>query len=319
MAGRIARGRKFMTVFPWHQLRFTEHSMAHSNGKKVHFAISQNRASSAGKTIVFMHGVLRNWRSFYPLFEELADQYRLVSLDFRGHGLSEFRPNAYRVIDYVEDAVAIAGSQPGPVVLVGHSLGGMVALATCAILKDHVSSAVLEDPPFSTMGQRLQGTSLHGYFCGVASLLNAAENASKELDGSRRIETIYERFSEMVVGQRPDGTPIRIRDQRDEYARRFAAEAFANLDLSVLAPICECRWMDGYLLEQLVAEIHPRTNIFSLQANQLMGGMLVDRDIDTIRKALAGRYHHFYFEQAGHSIHWQEPKAVAELVRRALQ
>ncbi len=319
MAGRIARGRKTMTVFPWHQLRFTEQSMTHANGKEIHYAISQNNASPANKTIVFMHGVLRTWRSFYPLFQELADEYRLISLDFRGHGQSEFRPNAYRVIDYVEDAVAIAGSQPGPVVLVGHSLGGMVALAACATLKEHVYSAVLEDPPFSTMGQRLRGTGLHDYFCGVASMLNAVETESQDWNASDRIETIYKRFSEMVVGQRPDGTLVRIRDQRDEAARRFAAEAFAKLDLSVLTPICECRWLDGYFLEQLLSEVHPKTRIFSLQANPQLGGMLVDRDADSIRAALTDRNHHFYFEQAGHSIHWQFPNAVAELVRRACE
>jgi len=58
----------------------------------------------------------------------LLDGLRVVSLDLRGHGLSEHRPT-YRYDDYVDDLVGLLdelGLERAPIA--GHSLGGYVAL-----------------------------------------------------------------------------------------------------------------------------------------------------------------------------------------------
>ena len=80
---------------------------------------------------------------------ELAHEYQMLAVDLRGHGLSSNPDHGYNwADDFSEDVVALI-SHLGlkDVVLVGHSLGAMVAIPTAAKLPDVVSGVVLEDPP----------------------------------------------------------------------------------------------------------------------------------------------------------------------------
>ncbi len=74
-----------------------------------------------------MHGLTCNaeyWLRVRPLLERL----RVISLDLRGHGLSEHR-DSYSYADYEGDLLAlIDGLGLGSVPVAGHSLGGYVAL-----------------------------------------------------------------------------------------------------------------------------------------------------------------------------------------------
>jgi pimeloyl-ACP methyl ester carboxylesterase len=87
-------------------------------------------------TVVFVHGYALSLRSFYyqraALTEKFGDRVRLVFYDQRGHGLSgagvpggatidQLGRDLYTVIDAVVPT--------GPIVLVGHSMGGMSLLS----------------------------------------------------------------------------------------------------------------------------------------------------------------------------------------------
>jgi pimeloyl-ACP methyl ester carboxylesterase len=65
-----------------------------------------------------------------PLSEHLPDDFRLVMMDFRGHGASDTPEDPFTFEDLVEDLEALLDrlDVQNPV-LVGHSLGGMVAMA----------------------------------------------------------------------------------------------------------------------------------------------------------------------------------------------
>lgn len=263
-----------------------------------------------GPTILFLHGVTRSWRSFYTLLPALSPSFRLVCLDFRGHGRSDpASPEAYRVVDYVADALAVLahlaerGAQDS-VVLHGHSLGAMVALAAAARAPARVRAVVLEDPPFSTMGERLPSTPLGRYFRGVRECLRSTRHGDAL--------ALYEAFSDLVVGEDARGEPVRVRDQRDETSRRFSAESLAALDPAVLEPVVEGQWLDGYDLEALAGEV--RCPVTLLQADLAQGGMLTDSDVRLLTARLGARLRLRGFPGAGHSIHWTRPlEALAEL------
>ena len=74
-----------------------------------HINISQN-SNDSRDAILFLHGVTRNWRSFYPLFDELNNVFNLMSIDFRGHGLSGRTSGSYLVTDYIGDVLALLKS-----------------------------------------------------------------------------------------------------------------------------------------------------------------------------------------------------------------
>ncbi|HXM89356.1 MAG TPA: alpha/beta hydrolase [Candidatus Acidoferrum sp.] len=87
----------------------------------------------AARTIVLLHGNSANAWWWEPLARAIAPEYRLLALDQRGHGDSEWaRPVAYSPSDYASDIarfvqhIATSGEKP---VVVGHSMGGLNVLA----------------------------------------------------------------------------------------------------------------------------------------------------------------------------------------------
>jgi pimeloyl-ACP methyl ester carboxylesterase len=88
------------------------------------------RTAGQGFPIVFVHGFtgnLRNWALTAPV---VARAYRTISLDLRGHGESgaSQRPDAYRLSALAEDVFELLRLlEVDSCVLVGHSMGGMVA------------------------------------------------------------------------------------------------------------------------------------------------------------------------------------------------
>jgi len=99
----------------------------------VDLYVELNGPADAALTVVFVHGYALNQDAWHYQRRDLTDLGRLVFFDQRGHGRSmrgrperstidQLGEDLYRVID----AVAGDGS---PVVLVGHSMGGMTVLA----------------------------------------------------------------------------------------------------------------------------------------------------------------------------------------------
>lgn len=101
-----------------------------------------------GAPVVFLHGVSGSMRTYAWLPEEITEGRRIVRVDLRGHGRSEPAPGAYDVDRYAEDVVALLRETVGrPAVLVGHSLGGVVAWWVAQKHPELVTAAFLEDPP----------------------------------------------------------------------------------------------------------------------------------------------------------------------------
>jgi esterase len=98
--------------------------------------------------ILLLHGIISSSRTWDWIVPRLADRYRLLRLDFRGHGASDRTPGRYQPAGYLADAVAACGAIGRPVIVIGHSLGGITAATLAQNHPDLVTTAVLEDAPF---------------------------------------------------------------------------------------------------------------------------------------------------------------------------
>ena len=96
----------------------------------------------APRTIILLHGTTANAWWWEPVARAIAPEYRLLALDQRGHGDSEWaRPAAYSPADYANDIarfVAHEAANESKPVVVGHSMGGLNVLA---FARSHPESA----------------------------------------------------------------------------------------------------------------------------------------------------------------------------------
>ncbi|HEV8298461.1 MAG TPA: alpha/beta hydrolase [Acidimicrobiales bacterium] len=85
-----------------------------------------------GPGLVFVHGWCGDHTAFTPQIEHFACTHRVVVPDLRGHGESE-PADSYGVADFAEDVAWLTRTLglDRPVVI-GHSLGGMVAVEAAA-------------------------------------------------------------------------------------------------------------------------------------------------------------------------------------------
>jgi pimeloyl-ACP methyl ester carboxylesterase len=96
--------------------------------------------------VVLLHGVTLRSEDWENIFPRLATRYRAIAYDARGHGKSG-RAARYALDDLVADLLRIIKEiARGPVILVGHSIGGATALVAAAREPSLVRGLVLEDP-----------------------------------------------------------------------------------------------------------------------------------------------------------------------------
>jgi pimeloyl-ACP methyl ester carboxylesterase len=87
--------------------------------------------------LVLVHGVRDHARSWDLVAEAFAGRYRVLAPDLRGHGDSQWA-GFYPTENYVFDLAELAERLP-PFALIGHSLGGNVALRYAALFPEKVT------------------------------------------------------------------------------------------------------------------------------------------------------------------------------------
>jgi pimeloyl-ACP methyl ester carboxylesterase len=127
------------------------------------------RAGSGKPELLFIPGWCCDHTAFQPQFDHFAPAHAVTALDLRGVGRSEVPDEGYSIPELADDVAAFCAElgleKP---VLVGHSLGGMIAVELGARYPSLPSALVLVDPgpidplPASTdffrgLAERLEG------------------------------------------------------------------------------------------------------------------------------------------------------------------
>jgi pimeloyl-ACP methyl ester carboxylesterase len=113
--------------------------------------------------IVCLPGLTRNARDFEPVADRYAGTWRVLSLDFRGRGLSEYdpKPENYAPPTYAADVLGLFDEIGiDRAVLFGTSLGGLVTMILAAAAHGRIAGAMLNDigPEIDQAGiERIRG------------------------------------------------------------------------------------------------------------------------------------------------------------------
>jgi pimeloyl-ACP methyl ester carboxylesterase len=96
---------------------------------------------AAAPAVVMVHGGLENARAWDQTARALAGKWRVIAVDQRGHGESDWaNGGAYAVLDFASDLAALfeqVGLERAAVV--GHSLGGATVTCFAALYPEKVS------------------------------------------------------------------------------------------------------------------------------------------------------------------------------------
>ncbi len=119
-------------------LRGVPHTVETDDGVLLHVEVDAGTSASP-LTVVFTHGYALNQDSWHFQRRELAGRARLVFWDQRSHGRSGRAPEGSVTFERLGRDLADVIDQvapDGPLVLVGHSMGGMTVLAMANVRPD---------------------------------------------------------------------------------------------------------------------------------------------------------------------------------------
>ncbi|RRR74513.1 MAG: alpha/beta hydrolase [Candidatus Viridilinea halotolerans] len=107
-----------------------------------------------GRPVVFLHGWLGSWRYWFPTMEVVAEHFRTYSFDFWGFGESRRKQTQESIQAYSDQITRFLDALGmDQVILVGHSMGGMVALKTALSYPERICGV-------ATVGAPINGDSL---------------------------------------------------------------------------------------------------------------------------------------------------------------
>lgn len=141
---------------------YTDQYFTNPDGLKQHYR-DYNLASEEAPVILCMPGLTRNARDFEEIAEHLSERCRIICVEQRGRGLSDWdpEPSRYQPVTYVADMMALLDHlHIKQVIALGTSLGGIMTILIQAMHSGILMAAILNDigPEVDPKGlARIQG------------------------------------------------------------------------------------------------------------------------------------------------------------------
>ncbi|MFC0674535.1 alpha/beta fold hydrolase [Brachybacterium hainanense] len=196
------------------------------------------------------------WQEYAKALPELIGTYQVLVVDVHGHGKSTWNPEDYTGAQIADDMAAlIEQSFDGPVVIAGHSSGGLIASLVAARRPDLVHGVLFEDSPFfSTEPDRIKTTYVY-----VDAWESAVEFVAQDdekdwvcwyMPGSywtRFFGPFWKVFTRSVVKQRrADPNRLPIVRWAGVSINRIWGTMSQPFDLRFTTAFADSSWLDGF-------------------------------------------------------------------------
>jgi pimeloyl-ACP methyl ester carboxylesterase len=272
-------------------------------GVKVRYV----EAEGPSPSIVFLHGVTDSLTSYLAPMSMLGGEFRMLAMDFRGHGLSGHTPGEYRVRDYAEDVLEfVNGVVREPALVVGHSLGSMVAASMSSVAPGLVRGVFLEDPPFYTAQMpAFRDTSDHRAFGGLREVLRQHKEAGQSVDALAQLVGTWPIHPLLFDGRS-------LLDIAGPEVVRARAESLHRMDVEALQPVLDGTQFDGFNPDEALAKIASPVHLLAGEVS--LGGAVEQRDVERLASVIR-RYTHRMLPGVGHMIHHTAPTDYVSEVR----
>jgi non-heme chloroperoxidase len=250
-----------------------------SNGVRLHYA---EQGPATAPAIVLLHGYSDSWFSFSRVMPLMPAEYRVIAIDARGHGDSERPAGGYRIEDMADDVLLLLDAlKIRSAVIVGHSMGSFVAQAIAGKAPYRVTSLVLigSAPVFDNAN--------------IRELVAAVGKLSDPIDRDFVRDFQYSTINQPV----PEA---------------FMLKAIAN---SERMPARVWKQIAQGFLEYHPAAARPRVRTLVIGGRK-DGVFSVDEHVALARQFDAPLE---LFDDIGHTLHWEDPGAFVQVLRRFLE
>jgi pimeloyl-ACP methyl ester carboxylesterase len=116
------------------------------DGLRLHYR--DYRGSAEKPPILCLHGLTRNARDWAEFGERYSPAHRVLAIEFRGRGGSDYdpQPNRYNPLTYAGDVIELLDQLGVPrAIFVGTSLGGLVTMTIAATVPQRIHATILND------------------------------------------------------------------------------------------------------------------------------------------------------------------------------
>ncbi|MBO1326108.1 acetoin dehydrogenase dihydrolipoyllysine-residue acetyltransferase subunit [Acetobacter sp. TBRC 12305] len=240
----------------------------------------------AAPLVVFIHGFGGDRHGWNPLLRCLDGSFRTLTLELPGHGSNKASPSAYDIGGLADSIAGLLTQQDkGAIHLVGHSLGGAVAILLAADPRLDVRSLTLLAPV--GLGPEIDGAFINGFV--------AARQAASIAPWLRRLvhdpSLVTDAFVNATVRARTDSTVCEIQQH-----------------------IASALFPDGTQANDLRATLHR----LAVPTKVIWGES--DRIIPVQHARNAGPMAAVHFlPDTGHLPHLETPAMVAHLLRQIVR
>ncbi|MGF1605203.1 MAG: alpha/beta fold hydrolase [Rhodothalassiaceae bacterium] len=178
----------------------------------LRLAFRDYSADKDGLPLLCLHGLTRNSADFEEFAEIFMAERRVLALDVRGRGLSEYDPKIerYQIPTYVNDVVTLLDELSlDRVVPVGTSMGGLISFMLATLAPDRIAGAIINDigMEISPAGlKRIQGyvgktAPIHSWDRAVATLKLINERFFPDFT-----EADWQRWARRLIVEEADGS-----------------------------------------------------------------------------------------------------------------